>query len=308
MLKTKFEEIVDVKKIGSAENSVNLNELLVAAGKERLNPSKKDKESVLLLIIDMQQDFMENGALAVPNSHKDVENLVQWIYKNIEQVTKIAVSLDTHTTRQIFHPYWWADDDLKNHPDPYTEITKEDLDNGNWKPIVNPTESIDYVENLESQGKKKLMVWTYHCLLGTQGHALENQLSNIVYFHSVARRTPVIHMVKGGYPMSEMYGILKAEYDPKNRVNLDFLNKVAEYDKVLIAGEAKSHCVLETIRQILEHYRNDLAVTQKIYILEDCMSSIPGFEDATEEEFERFKQDFKVNIVKSTEIDLEASA
>ena len=72
-------------------------------------------------------------------------------------------------------------------------------------------------------------------------------------------------------------------------------------DKIIVAGEAKSHCVLESIKQILEHYETRPEITQKIYILEDCMSSITGFEDITNKTFEDFKKKYKVNIVKSTD-------
>jgi len=303
-MKTKFEEIVDVRSIGSTENPIVMNELLVKANTEQFTPSVEDKDRVLLLIIDMQKDFMENGALGVPNSHGDVERLTKWIYDNMERITTVTVSIDTHNPFQIFHPSWWVGADGKN-PDPFTAITKQDLDLGRWKPVLNPIKSREYVEHLEKDGKKVLVIWTYHCLQGTSGHSLENQVANMVYFHSVAKRSIAIRMVKGQDPMSEMYGILKAEYDPKNRINIDFLNKLEEYDKIVIAGEAKSHCVLESVKQILEHYKNKPEVTEKIYILEDAMSNIQGFEDATEKEFEGFKSDYKVNIVKTTEFTLE---
>lgn len=215
------------------------------------------------------------------------------------KITKIAVSLDTHNPFAIFHPAWWIDANGKNPP-PFTPITLQDLDDGKWKPVINPIGSRDYVENLEKLAKKTLMIWTYHCLEGTQGHALESQFSNMVYFQSVAKKSIVERMVKGTDPMTEMYGILKAEYDPKNRVNIDFLNKMAKYDEIVIAGEAKSHCVMETIKQIADHFASYPDVTGKIHILEDCMSPIPGFEAATDAAFEDFKTRFSMNIETST--------
>ncbi len=302
-MKTKFEEIVDINAIGQELNPIKMNEILSKANVERLQPSARDKELVLLLCIDVQQDFMDEGSLGGPGSSEDVENLTRWIYRNMEKITQITVSIDTHNPFQIFHPCWWIDEN-GNNPAPFTPITLQDLDEGTWRPIINPKGSREYVENLEKLGKKTLVVWTYHCLQGTSGHALENQFANIVYFHSAAKKVIVDRMVKGFDPMTEMYGIIKAEYDIKNRVNINFLNKIAKYDKIIIAGEAKSHCVLESIKQILEHYKNDKNVTKKIYVLEDCMSNIPGFEDNTRQEFESFKNDFKVNIVDSKNFNL----
>jgi len=254
----------------------------------------------LFLGIDVQQDFMDNGALGVPGAHGDVERMTQFIYNNMDKITNIAVSIDTHTPHQIFHPCWWIDEN-GNNPAPYTPITLADLDSGKYRAVIYPRQSRDYVEHLEKDGKKTLCVWSYHCLQGTSGAAFENQFANMIYFHSVAKKAVTQRLVKGQDPLSEMYGIIKPEYDTKNYINIDFLNKLENYDKIIIAGEAKSHCVLESIKQILEHYANRPEITQKIYILEDCMSSIPGFEDVTEQTFDDFKKTYHVNIVKSTD-------
>jgi len=302
-MKTKYEEIVNVASIGSTENPIKMNDLLVLANNEQLIPASKNSESVLVIGIDVQQDFMDNGALGVPGAIKDVENFTRFIYDNMDNISQIAVSIDTHNPFQIFHPCWWVDS-KGNNPPPFTAITLADLDSGKWMPVVNPKASREYVENLEKQGKKVLVIWTYHCLQGTSGCALENQFANILYFHSVAKKTMTLRLVKGQDPLSEMYGIIKPEYDTKNYINIDFLNKIEKYDKIIIAGEAKSHCVLESIKQILEHYQNKSEVTKKIYILEDCMSIIPGFEQATEDAFKSFKKQYKVNIVKSTDLKL----
>jgi nicotinamidase-related amidase len=164
-----------------------------------------------------------------------------------------------------------------------------------------PKESIEYVENIEKLGRKQLVIWPYHCIKGTSGNNLETTFSNLVYFFAVAKRSRTNVIVKGTDPASEMYGILKPEYSPTKYINIDFLDKIAKYQKIFIAGQAKSHCVYESVLQILEHYSNNLDVTERIYILEDCMSSIGGFEKSTEEGFEDFKNKYKINIIKSTD-------
>jgi hypothetical protein len=47
MLKTKFEEIVNINEIGTTQNSISMNELLTKATGENLIPAKNDKELVL---------------------------------------------------------------------------------------------------------------------------------------------------------------------------------------------------------------------------------------------------------------------
>ena len=299
-MKTTYMEIVNGNYIGSVENPVDLNEILKKADKEGLEPSLKDKERVLFLGIDVQQDFMDHGALGVAGAQKDVERMTRFIYDNMEKISNIAVSMDTHTPHQIFHPCWWIDENGE-HPAPYTVITLKELDEGKWRAVINPQASREYVKHLEQDAKKALCIWTYHCMQGTTGAALENQFANMIYFHSVARKAVVQRLVKGQDPMSEMYGIIRPEYDTKGYMNLEFLNKLERFDKVLIAGEAKSHCVLESIKQILEYYETRPEVTEKVYVLEDCMSSISGYEDMANQMFEDFRKRYRIHLVKSTD-------
>lgn len=304
MLKTRFEEIVDVQKIGSLDVSLgDLNETLITASRETLSPAANNSENILVLGIDFQNDFMQNGSLGVPNSHGDVERFCKFIYNNIDKISRVAMSLDTHIPHQIFNPYWWVDQNGE-HPDPFTVITLAELDAGRYRAVKNPIGSRKYVEELEKQGKKVLLVWTYHCLLGSLGCALEYQLSKMINFYSVAKKSVIQYLVKGTDPLSEMYGIIKPEYDEKGFINIAFLNAIATYDKIVIAGEASSHCVLESVKQILEHYDGNFNVLQKIYILEDCMSPVSSFEQYSIDEWAKLKNQYKINIVKSTELSL----
>lgn len=300
---TPYLEIVDPNSIGKKENPIKLNDVLSKADAENLTPVSQMAKKVIVIGIDEQLDFMPDGALGVPNADKDVERFTKFIYDNMDEISKITVSIDTHIPHQIFHPCWWIDKN-GDHPAPYTEIKLADLDKGNYRAVIKPIESRDYVMHLEQDGKKTLVAWPYHCIQGTTGCSLDNQFSNMVYFHSVAKRSIPITIIKGQDPLSEMYGFLRPEYDRRGYVNLEFLNLLTNYDMIIIGGEAKSHCVLESIKQILEHFANQPEITNKIYILEDCMSSIPGFEDITNATFDDFRKIYGVHIVKSTDLKL----
>ena len=160
--------------------------------------------------------------------------------------------------------------------------------------------SRDYVEHLEKDGKKTLCVWSYHCIQGTTGCALENQFSNMIYFHSVAKKSVVQRLVKGQDPLSEMYGVIKPEYDTNGYINLDFLNKIEKFDKVIIGGEARDYCVYESLNQMFEHYKNNAETLKKIYVLEDCMSAIGNPSDV-DKMYADLQSQYHFNIVKSTE-------
>lgn len=286
-MKTTYNEIVSTKK---------LHDLLIAANAEQLLPAVDDLHSALLILIDFQQDFMPGGSLGVPGADEDVKRITKWMYDNMQKITQTVISIDTHNPFQIFHPCWWEDQSGKN-PDPFTAITVADLDSGKYRAVIRPNHSRAYVEALGKSNKKALVIWPYHCLQGTQGAALDPQISSMVYFHSVARKVKAVRIVKGFDPDTEMYGIIKPEWDPKSFINLELLNKLEKFDRIVIAGEAKSHCVLESIAQMLEFYKAKPEITKRMFILEDCMSSIPGCEVNTEAAFKEFKSKYHVNLV-----------
>jgi len=301
-MKTSYEEIVDVQAIGAPQNTRSLNEILAKANQEKLQPASKNVEQILVIGIDIQNDFLEQGALAVQGSCADTARFTQFIYDNMDKIAQIAVSIDTHNPFQIFHPCWWVDTNGINAP-PFTPITLQDLDNGKWFPVVDPIGSREYVENLEKGGKKVLVIWPYHCLQGTHGASLENQFMNIVYFHSVAKKTMVNRIVKGQAILSEMYGIIKPEYDKKNYINLDLLNKIEKFDKIIVGGQAADYCCYESLKQMLEFYVNKPEVLKSFYIFEDCMSGIQD-EKIVKQMYTDLQKQFKFNLVKSTEFSL----
>jgi len=324
-MKTSYEQIVDISKIGR-HGAVDLNAIFALAEQESFTPAYKDGIRRLVLAIDVQKDFMEGpqwtptgnkeydelmadlckgGSLAVPGSIGDVERLTCFIYNNMAYITKVMSSMDTHTAQQIFHPCWWSNT-AGDHPAPYTIITHDDLVSGNWRALIAAKESAEYLKQLEQTAKKKLCIWPYHTIEGTEGHTLENEFAKMVYFHSVARKTRNPMIRKGDDPYSEMYGIIKPEYSKNNFINTEVLTAVETYDEIYVAGEAASHCLMESVRQIAEHFANRPEITQKIIILEDCTSPIPGYEAETAQVFDMFKKSYGIRFAKSTDITLAA--
>jgi nicotinamidase-related amidase len=74
---------------------------------------------------------------------------------------------------------------------------------------------------------------------------------------------------------------------------------------LIIAGQAKSHCVAWTVSDLLEDIAlTDLGLAKKVYLLEDCSSPVvvPGVVDHTEAAdaaYERFAK-AGMNIIQST--------
>jgi nicotinamidase-related amidase len=88
--------------------------------------------------------------------------------------------------------------------------------------------------------------------------------------------------------------------------NSCLIEKLFKYDALFIAGQAKSHCVAWTIDDLLKEIRAvDSSLTEKIYVLEDCMSpvvipNVIDYTDTAEEAFQRFSED-GMHVIRSTE-------
>ena len=100
-MKTNYEQIVDVAKIGQ-HSAADMNAIFNMAEQERFTASSTDSPRRLLLCIDVQKDFIEGGALAVPGSIKDVERITRFIYNNMGGISNIMCSLDTHIDIRFF--------------------------------------------------------------------------------------------------------------------------------------------------------------------------------------------------------------
>jgi len=104
----------------------------------------------------------------------------------------------------------------------------------------------------------------------------------------------------------EPYVLMRAaEFIPAEEVQL-FIERLQQFDRLVIAGQAKSHCVAWTVSDLLEDIAVvDLELAEKVYLLEDCTSPVvvPGVVDHTEAAdaaFERFAK-VGMHLIKSTE-------
>ena len=271
----------------------------VRAGRSAgLSPASKAQVKTILVLVDVQVDFVHaDGALTVPGAVDDTRRTIAWIFNNLNRITTIAASLDSHVPIQIFFPTWWADEN-GDHPAPYTIIRSEEVTAGRWKPIYEPEWSANYVEILEEMSKKELMIWPYHTLIGTPGHALTPALYEAIAYHSAARQTQPIFLSKGTIAKTEYYSMLEPEVKvpdhPLGTLNTDFLNMLAGYDRIYISGQAKSHCVLETVTSIMRYFDDQPKIISKIRVLQDCMSSVAhpviDFDGMANKAFARFEK------------------
>jgi nicotinamidase-related amidase len=299
------------------------------AEKHGLRPAAGDSFRVCLLAVDVQNTFCvpdfelfvagRSGSGAVDDSRR----LCEFIYRNLGTITQIFPSLDTHQAMQVFHAIWLVDEQ-GNHPDPYALISHPGVEAGRWRVNRAVAEAlgigVDYAERhlahytrqLAEGGKYDLTIWPYHALLGGIGHALVSAVEEAVFFHGVARYSQPEFQVKGDKPLTEHYSMLGPEVtegpdgDRLGGMNTELIERLLTFDAVVVAGEAKSHCLAWTIDDLLaDDDARERRLAERTYLLEDCTSPVvvPGVVDYTDEAdaaFERYA-DAGLHVVRSTE-------
>jgi nicotinamidase-related amidase len=144
-------------------------------------------------------------------------------------------------------------------------------------------------------------------MLGGIGHALVSAVEEAVFFHGVARYSSPDFQVKGDNPLTEHYSMLGPEVtegpdgDSLGGINRGLIETLLSFDAVVVAGQAKSHCIAWTIDDLLEEERG---LAERTYLLEDCTSPVvvPGVVDYTDEAdaaFERYAE-AGMHVVRST--------
>jgi nicotinamidase-related amidase len=299
------------------------------AQEHELRPASQDSFRVCLLAVDVQNTFCipefelfvagrsGNGAV------EDNRRLCEFIYRNLSSLSQVFPSLDTHHTMQVFHAIWLVDEE-GNHPAPYTLVSAEDVKSGRWRvnPAVADALGIDpdyaarhldhYTRLLAEGGKYDLTIWPYHAMLGGIGHALVSAVEEATFFHGIARASKPEFQVKGSKPLTEHYSMLGPEVaegpdgDPLGGRNVDLIERLLSFDAVVVAGQAKSHCLAWTIDDLLsDDDVRERRLAERTYLLEDCTSPVvvPGVVDYTDEAnaaFERY-MDAGSHVVRSTD-------
>jgi nicotinamidase-related amidase len=278
-----------------------------------------DSGRIALLLVDVQNTFcLPDFELFVPGAVADSRRICEFVYRNLDAITQVVLTLDTHHATQIFHALWLVDGEGR-HPGPYTLVSADDVERGVWRfnpeagstlgiqPEAGQRHLLDYVRALEHGGKYALTIWPYHAMLGGIGHALVSAVEEAVFFHTVARQSQPRFEPKGLTPWTEHYSALGPEVtrgpsgEVAQRRNEELVRHLLGFDAVLIAGQAKSHCVAWTIDDLLD----EPTLAEKVFLLEDCSSPVvvPGVVDYTEEAnaaFARFAA-AGMHVVRSTD-------
>ena len=270
-------------------------------------------QSAHLFIVDPQNDFCvgddghgNHGTLVVPGADKDMSRVAAMIGRLGGRLDDIHVTLDSHQTIGIERPRWWKRVGDGAAPAPFTAlgihpdgkwIVKIDFSSG--APVATEEEyttfmpsflykngptgkgSFGYLEALAAANRYPHVVWPEHCKVGTWGWSVVPELSNALCKWEYDQFAKVNYVVKGNNPWTEHFSGVMAQVpdpaDPATQVNTALIQTLEKADIIAFTGEALSHCVANTVTDVTTCF-SDPRYAEKIVILTDTMSNVPGFD------------------------------
>jgi nicotinamidase-related amidase len=253
--------------------------------------------STVLFAIDCQNSFVEiidpaqqqqihSGELCVGGAVEDCNRLATLINKAGGKINDIVATLDCHHEWHISHPCWFVSNGV--NPSPFTMMSNVNGEiigsDGKKYQCTLPSQTkwtLFYLSELEKLGKYKHMIWPPHCLIGTRGNNVVDCVRDAFNTWCIKQRNNVTYKTKGSNPRVEHFSIAKSEVvDPNDfttELDTDLINLLMNYDRILVCGQAKSHCVRFSVQNIHEVNPDFI---KKCVFLEDCSSSVTGFEAA----------------------------
>lgn len=257
--------------------------------------------NIELLIIDPQKDFCTEveevagiemkGALFVPGANEDMIRVAEMIDRIGPKLNDIHVTLDSHHYVDIAHPVFWVNS-LGNHPNPFTIITASEVKNGEWRatnpafqnraayasafPNETPRDGVEeYTAALEANGRYPLCIWPPHCLIASWGYSVHTRL-----YQSLLKWEGdfaiVDYVTKGSNFWTEHYSAVQADVpdpqDPTTMLNNNLIDTLEKADIILLAGEARSHCLANTVRDIADNFGDENI--QKMMLLKDATTDV----------------------------------
>jgi len=238
------------------------------------------KEQKMLISDNVAPEIINPGSLFVPGADMDMIRLAAMIRRLKDKLDDIHVTLDSHHFVDIAHPIFWMDTQGQN-PGPFTIITAKDVSDGVWR-TTNPQfqkRGLEYVVSLENNGRYPLCIWPPHCRIASFGYGVVSVLGDVLlkWEEDFAM---VDYVTKGSNFWTEHYSAVQADVpdpeDPSTQLNMPLIETLQEADIILLAGEARSHCLANTVTDIADNFGEDNI--KKLVLLEDATSNVPGFE------------------------------
>jgi len=249
--------------------------------------------------------YGNKGTLVVPGAEDDMGRVATMIKRIGPKFDDITVTLDSHQGVGIERPGWWKRvgdgaapapfSILGIHPDGKRIVT---LDAANG---MAPTEeeytthlpsflhgggptgegTFGYLKALAANGRYPHVVWTVHCVVGTWGWSIVPVLADALLDWEHSEFGRINYVTKGNNPWTEHFSAVKAEVpdpgDPSTQINTNLIQSLEEADIIPVTGEALSHCVANSVRDVGDCF-SDPKYVSKLVLLTDASSNVGGFE------------------------------
>jgi nicotinamidase/pyrazinamidase len=202
--------------------------------------------------------------------------------EHAEAIDSVHVTLDSHQRMHIAHGVFWQDE-AGNPPAPFTLFSTADVETGVWRAVkeADQAPALEYVKALEKSGKFQLCIWPEHCIIGTDGHNVTPPVNEGLNTWVDSTHGAVDWILKGQNVHTEMYSALQAEVvvpgDQSTCLNSGLIARLSSKERILVCGQAKSHCVNFTVRDLVENLGWPKEELHRIWLLEDVMSSVSGW-------------------------------
>jgi len=235
------------------------------------------------------------------NSIKEnqVKNIKDWLDKLDEKVKDKSIE----DKKKVYNEEIKHIENQRKEPDSFATIDCEMVRSEVWVPKDRSLYdyAIYYTSKLEEKGRFTHTIWPAHCLIGTEGHAVEENIRNACNNWTKHTLNSVQYVKKGMNLLTENFSVIEAEVplesDPTTQKNTDLLEKLrTNCSKLIIVGQARSHCVRYTIEDIVNDWdvnvwssNNNNNNNAQIIIPLDGSSNIYGFEDSTNEFINKLK-------------------
>lgn len=254
------------------------------------------------------------GTLVVPGADNDMTRLAKLIRRLGDRIDDIHVTMDSHQRIGIERPRWWRRVSDGAEPAPFTclgihpdgkRIVKYEVGGSNPNAFgMSPTEeeyttripsylhqggptgkgSFGYLQALAARGRYPHIVWTVHCVVGTWGWSVVPDLADALGQWENDQFARVNYIVKGNNPWTEHFSGVAAEVpdpnDPNTQINTQLVQTLTSADEIAVTGEALSHCVANTGRDIADTFDKLQAkgCIEKMTLLTDTTSNVGGFD------------------------------
>ncbi len=267
------------------------------------------QRSFCAVVPPAEQQVKHDGELCIPGAWDDMVRTANFVNKFGRNITDIQRTFDSHPgALHIAQPLWFRHAETGEQPPIFTTMYEKGglmygklfnpgagktADLGEYRTVRQQFSkwTVNYLRKLASTGRYPHTIWPPHCKPGTPGWSTVEPLAAALYDWGRDNIAVVYDVTKGSNIFTEHFSAVRAEVpitgdvneggpdraDSTTHLNTDFIQSVNNADEIILTGEALSHCLANTVRDMADTFQDDSFI-KKCVLFTDCSSNVPGFE------------------------------